>query len=110
MPLGIGKLIDLQTLSYFNVDQEKGRRISKLGCLNNLGGELKIRNLELVNDAEEAKSANLFGKPNIYKLEYYWGRNRQGDNQDKNVLEGLQSHPNIKSLKMENFMGNEFPL
>ncbi|XP_027119954.1 putative disease resistance protein RGA3 isoform X2 [Coffea arabica] len=110
MPLGIGKLTDLQTLSCFNVDQEKGRRISELGCLNNLGGELKIHNLELVNDADEARSANLSGKPNIYKLEYYWGRNRQGDNQDENVLEGLQPHPNIKSLKIENFMGNEFPL
>lgn len=110
MPLGIGKLTDLQTLSCFNVNQEKGRRISELGFLNNLGGELKIRNLELVNDAEEARSANLSGKPNIYKLEYYWGRNRQGDNQDESVLAGLQPHPNIKSLTIENFMGNEFPL
>ncbi|CDP13162.1 unnamed protein product [Coffea canephora] len=47
MPLEMGRLTCLQTLEFFNVGREKGRRIGELGSLKNLKGNLEIRNLEL---------------------------------------------------------------
>ncbi|KAK7845698.1 putative disease resistance rpp13-like protein 1 [Quercus suber] len=34
---------------------------------------------------------------------------REGNNNDEDVLEGLQPHPSLKSLKIENFEGEKFP-
>ncbi|KAL4631969.1 hypothetical protein ACB092_04G017900 [Castanea dentata] len=34
----------------------------------------------------------------------------EGNNNDEDVLEGLQPHPNLKSLQIENFSGEKFPL
>ncbi|KAI3470245.1 hypothetical protein Pfo_026908 [Paulownia fortunei] len=68
--------------------------IVELGSLKNLKGKLEIHNLEKVHDKEEAKSAGLFQKSNIFKLNF-------------NVLEGLQPHPNLKSLEIHRFKGRK---
>ncbi|KAK4486752.1 hypothetical protein RD792_006671 [Penstemon davidsonii] len=109
-PVNIGKLTSLRTLEFFNVGVEKGRRIEELGGLKYLMGELRICNLDLVNDREEAKRASLIEKPNLERLELVWSNDSSdGDNNHEQVLEGLQPHQNIKSLKIENFMGDHFP-
>ena len=80
------------------------------GCLSQLRGELRIYNLEHVRDKEEAKTANLAIKSTVPKLGFYWSWNRgEGNNNDEDVLEGIQPHPNLKSLKIENFNGEKFP-
>ncbi|KAK4386017.1 hypothetical protein Sango_2472300 [Sesamum angolense] len=110
MPLGIGKLTCLRTLKFFSVGYENGRRIEELGSLKNLKGELAIRNLEYVSHKVEAKRACLFEKPNIHKLELVWNCSREGNNlNDEQVLEGLESFPNIKNLKISGFCGDNFP-
>ncbi|XP_011091043.1 putative disease resistance protein RGA3 [Sesamum indicum] len=110
MPLKIGRLTCLRTLKFFNVGQEDGRRIEELGYLKNLKGELTIRNLEHVNDKEEAAGACLIEKPNIHKLELVWSGSRESDNlNDELVLEGLKPHSNIKSLTIMRFHGDNFP-
>jgi hypothetical protein len=86
-------------IAIFYVDQDEGRQIKELGCLNQLRGELDIYNLEYVRDKEEARSANLATKAKIYKLGFYWNNYRENDNNDEEVLEGLQPHQNLKSLK-----------
>ncbi|KAH0720509.1 hypothetical protein KY290_005457 [Solanum tuberosum] len=53
-PLNMGQLTCLQTLQYFNVGLEKGRRIEELGHLKNLRGKLRINGLQLVRNREEA--------------------------------------------------------
>ncbi|KAL0338925.1 UNVERIFIED_CONTAM: putative disease resistance protein RGA3 [Sesamum angustifolium] len=111
MPLDIGKLTCLRTLKFFNVGQENGRRIKELENLKHLKGEFEIRNLEHVNDQEEAGRACLVKKPNIHKLVLVWSESRE-DNplNDGQVLEGLEPHPNIKSLTIKRFSGEKFPL
>ncbi|XP_011091694.1 putative disease resistance RPP13-like protein 1 [Sesamum indicum] len=110
MPLHIGKLTCLRTLKFYNVGQENGRRVEELGLLKNLKGKLKIRNLEHVNDKEEAARARLCEKRNIHNLELVWSSSREGNNlSDEQVLEGLEPHSNIKSLTIKRFCGGYFP-
>ncbi|KAL0462036.1 UNVERIFIED_CONTAM: putative disease resistance RPP13-like protein 1 [Sesamum latifolium] len=110
MPLEIGKLACLRTLEFFNVGHENGRRIEELGYLKNLKGEVAICKLEHVNGKEEAARACLTEKPNIHKLKLEWSSSRKGYNfNDEQVLEGLEPHPNIKSLKIQRFCGDNLP-
>ncbi|EYU17617.1 hypothetical protein MIMGU_mgv1a018637mg [Erythranthe guttata] len=110
LPPEMGRLTSLRTLQYFGVGDEKGRRIGELGSLKNLKGELEIYNLEMVRDKEESLRAHLFQKPNIVKLKLEWGfENREGENNDENVLEGLQPNPNLKSLCIRRFGGRRLP-
>ncbi|KAK4409454.1 hypothetical protein Sango_0018400 [Sesamum angolense] len=107
MPVEIGKLTCLQTLKFFNVGNENGRRIEELGYLKNLKGEVAIRKLEHVNGKEEAARACLTEKPNIHKLKLVWSGSREDNNfNDEQVLEGLEPPPNIKSLSIEGFSGD----
>ncbi|KAL0423961.1 UNVERIFIED_CONTAM: Disease resistance protein RGA2 [Sesamum radiatum] len=110
MPIEIGKLTCLRTLKFFNVSDENGRRIEELGYLKNLKGEVAICNLEHINGKEEAARACLIEKPNIHKLKLVWSRRREGNNfNDEQVLEGLEPHPNIKSISIEGFRGDNLP-
>ncbi|XP_071929954.1 putative disease resistance protein RGA3 [Coffea arabica] len=111
MPSKIGRWTCLQTLEFFNIGhQEEGRGIQELGTLHDLKGSLEIRNLELVNGKDDAELANLSKKPNMDRLVFEWGnRDRESDNCDENVLEGLQPHPNLTELQILKFMGDQFP-
>ena len=71
----------------------------------------------MVEDEEEAKSAKLKEKE-IFNLGLYWkcsipslilvfGDESYGKNEK--VLEGLQPHPNLKSLTIEGYFGKKFP-
>ncbi|KAL8048982.1 hypothetical protein ABFS82_07G104800 [Erythranthe guttata] len=109
LPAEMGRLTSLRTLPYFGVGDEKGCRISELECLKNLKGKLEIYNLEKVHDKEEAKRADLLRKPNIVDLVLTWDEDREGGNGDESVLEGLQPHPNLESLKICGFGGRSLP-
>nr|XP_023876813.1 putative disease resistance protein RGA3 [Quercus suber] len=111
LPTDIGRLTCLQTLPFFGVGQDIGSQIGELGCLSQLRGELSIYNLGHVKDKEEAKTANLAEKPKVHKLEFFWSwwDEREGNNNDEDVLEGFQPHPNLKSLEIKYFKGEKFP-
>ncbi|KAL9162481.1 hypothetical protein ABFS82_07G092500 [Erythranthe guttata] len=110
LPPEIGRLTSLRTLPYFVVGDEKGCGIGELGSLKNLQGELEIYNLEKVHSKEEAESANLSQKPDIVQLMLRWStENREGENCDESVLEGLQPHPNLRILRIGGFSGKRFP-
>ncbi|KAL2490907.1 putative disease resistance RPP13-like protein 1 [Abeliophyllum distichum] len=83
LPQGIGKLVHLQTLPIFVVPEKRipkiqmglilrPARISELRHLN-LRGELKIKHLERIDDAEEVKLANLRNKEYLESLGLCWG-------------------------------------
>lgn len=59
MPSQIVKLKNLQILSNFMVDKNNGLNIKKLREMSNLGGELRISNLENVVNVQDAKDAGL---------------------------------------------------
>ena len=106
----MGKLTCLQTLPFFVIGQDDGHRIKEVGCLSQLRGGLSIYNLEHVRDKEEARTTNLMGKTGVHKLGFHWSSEREGNNNDEDVLEGLQPHQHLKSLEIENFRGEKFPL
>ncbi|KAL3326657.1 hypothetical protein AABB24_037379 [Solanum stoloniferum] len=110
MPLKMRQLTCLQTLQFFKVGLEKGRQIEELGHLKNLRGELTINGLQLVGDREEARTANLQEKSNIYKLAFVWSYDEEGsETNDEYVLDGLQPHPNLKTLAVVDYLGAKFP-
>ncbi|WMV52171.1 hypothetical protein MTR67_045556 [Solanum verrucosum] len=109
-PNSICQLYNLQT---FRVNDclEKGRRIEELGRLKNLRGELTIKCLQLVRNTEDAQTAYLKEKPNIYKLAYLWSHDESEgcEINDEHVLDGLQPHPNLKTFEVKNYLGTKFP-
>ncbi|TQD75161.1 hypothetical protein C1H46_039301 [Malus baccata] len=109
-PQGIGRLTCLQTLPYFSVGNEIGRRIEELAGLKQLKGKLIVCNLEHVKNGEEAKKAKLEDKTKVRHLSFKWTANRSTtNNNEEDVLEGLRPHCELESLSIENFMGNKFP-
>ncbi|GLT32418.1 hypothetical protein SLA2020_070880 [Shorea laevis] len=110
MPRNIGRLTFLQTLSLFAVGKEKGYQIEELGCLSQLGGALRICNLEFVKSKSEATKANMEQKTKLYELVLQWGRKKEeGYNSSEGVLEGLQPPSNLKKLSIGGYMGEKFP-
>ncbi|KAL3642075.1 hypothetical protein CASFOL_012890 [Castilleja foliolosa] len=111
LPTEIGKLTSLQTLPHFFVGGKKGCGISELGNLKDLKGKLTIYNLENVRDENDAKSADLLGKSGIYRLRLEWDKNKKCEEaKDESVLEGLQPHPDLKSLAICGFKGKSLSL
>ncbi|XP_020421451.1 putative disease resistance protein RGA3 [Prunus persica] len=109
-PVGMGRLSNLRSLSYFIVGKEKGCGIEELGGLKHLKGKISICHLEHVRDKEEAKKAKLAEKTNIRKLKFEWGEDRSSAiNNDRDVLEGLKPHSELRILKICNFSSDQFP-
>ena len=112
LPKDMGELKFLQTLPFFIVGQDKGHKIKELGRLNQLSGKLDIKNLENVEDQEEAKSANLVEMTKINHLGFHWSDNSEREvnrHKEEKVLEGLYPHQNLKSLTINGFGGKKFP-
>ncbi|XP_034895928.1 putative disease resistance protein RGA4 [Populus alba] len=127
MPAGMRQLIFLRKLTLFIVGGENGRRISELEGLNNLVGQLSIVDLVNVKNLEDAKSANLKLKTALLSLTLSWHGNGyylsnpqlyvppqqrksvviQENNEE--VLEGLQPHSNLKKLMICGYRGSRFP-
>ncbi|GLU15075.1 hypothetical protein SLE2022_316020 [Rubroshorea leprosula] len=106
MPREIGHLTSLQTLPLFVVSRAN---LDQLGCLSQLGGALKICNLEFARAmSSETVKANLDKKTKLYELEVGWNRNNEGYN-NYEVLEGLRPPSNLKYLKIEGYKGEKFP-
>ncbi|CAN6564471.1 unnamed protein product [Malus baccata var. baccata] len=112
VPFGMTRLTHLQTLPSFNLDRARRHRLDDLGGLNELKGKLVIGSLKFVRDKEEAKKSKLVEKENLRKLILKWGwvhpEERNGNFLDEDILEGLQPHPNLESLTIEEFKGTKF--
>jgi len=118
MPVGLGQLTNLQTLSAFYVDSGSPSRhsdsggLQELGGLNKLRGQLAIKNLGHGKGvALECKAANLKEKQHLRTLSIKWSQRGSYDanNSDEASLEGLEPHPNLKGLSLENYQGSRIP-
>ncbi|VAI64009.1 unnamed protein product [Triticum turgidum subsp. durum] len=99
--LEVGKMKCLQEIKEFHVKKEVvGFELSELAELAELGGELRICNLDTVTSKGEASAAKLKNKKNLKGLELVWGTKHQTINDD--VLDGLQPHPNLRVLGIIN--------
>uniref|UniRef100_A0A6N2M3N8 NB-ARC domain-containing protein n=1 Tax=Salix viminalis TaxID=40686 RepID=A0A6N2M3N8_SALVM len=116
MPRGMGQLMCLRKLSLFIVGKEEGRHIGELESLNNLAGELRITDLDNVQNVTDARSANLRSKTALLSLTLSWHRNGQFDsitsipnNEAEEVLGALQPPSNLKKLQLRGYGGSKFP-
>ncbi|KAF5200067.1 Disease resistance protein rga2 [Thalictrum thalictroides] len=109
MPIGIGSLTCLQTLSIFIVDPNNGCHIKELQALKHLRGELKIKGLQHVRSSIESKESSLIRRENLRSLSLAWSDSHSQEENDTDVIEGLQPHSNIKRLFIEGYQGVTFP-
>ncbi|KAF8039001.1 hypothetical protein BT93_B1524 [Corymbia citriodora subsp. variegata] len=112
MPLNIGCLVGLEMLSKFVVGMGKGSRLKELKNLENLGGELCISDLHMVQDARDANEANLCMKKGICRLTMRWStnfKNFRNEELEAKVLDFLCPHQNLENLKISCYGGQHFP-
>ncbi|CAH1418307.1 unnamed protein product [Lactuca virosa] len=112
MPLGIGALTSLQTLSKIIIGEANGFKISELKGLMHLQGQISITGLHKVFNAIHAKEVNLQQKKGIRDLEMEWSDvfdDSRNENIEYEVLEGLRPYEKLRSLKILNYMGMKFP-
>ncbi|KAG5226351.1 disease resistance protein [Salix suchowensis] len=121
MPRGMGQLMCLRKLGLFIVGKEEGRHIGELEGLNNLAGELRITDLDNVQNVTDARSANLKLKRALLSLTLSWHGNRRHRNKRPNsitsipnneaeeVLGALQPPSNLKKLRLIGYGGSKFP-
>ncbi|XP_009416051.2 disease resistance protein RGA2 [Musa acuminata AAA Group] len=107
---GIGKLTELQELAEFRVARKRGHHIGELKELRNLRRRLTIQNLENVETKDEAMEAKLKDKSHLDSL---W-LNRKPDmhspgDREKEILEGLEPHCNLKELRIQHYGGTTSP-
>ncbi|KAB2039437.1 hypothetical protein ES319_D02G009300v1 [Gossypium barbadense] len=105
-PIELRHLISLQTLPMFFV-RDIEFHLDALECLNELGGELRICNLQSVRDKEEARKANLRLKTKLCKVIFEWSE--FSNDTCEEVLEGLQPHSGLQSLIVWNYGGEKLP-
>ncbi|KAL5827247.1 hypothetical protein ACOSQ3_019080 [Xanthoceras sorbifolium] len=109
MPADIGKLTNLQTLSNFIVGKYSGSKIKELGALTNLRGALHISQLQNVVAARDASEASLKNKKELHVLELEWSNTQVESQNERDVLERLQPHKNLKELSIKFYNGNRLP-
>ncbi|XP_057741011.1 putative disease resistance protein RGA4 [Arachis stenosperma] len=119
MPVGLEKLISLQSLSSFVVGNNKkdtSGKLNELKELVDLRGKLTISELGLVKDAaSESHETNMRSKKHIQDLSLLWGL-RVSDSSEYEIrkseslvlLDNLCPHQNLRSLQLEGFPGVRF--
>ncbi|GKU99320.1 hypothetical protein SLEP1_g12188 [Rubroshorea leprosula] len=104
------RLKDLQTLQLFVVGPQEGSQIEELGCLSQLRGELRICNLEHIENSSEARKAKLSEKIGLHELRLEWAdRNPEECSYDEDVLAGLKPPSYLRNLTMEYYGGEQCP-
>ncbi|XP_011007867.1 PREDICTED: putative disease resistance protein RGA1 [Populus euphratica] len=106
VPAEVRLLTRLQTLPFFVVGPN--HMVEELGCLNELRGALKICKLERVRGKEEAEKAKLREK-RMNELVFEWSDEVNSSVHNKETLEGLEPHPDIRSLTIGGYGGENFP-
>ncbi|PON37968.1 NB-ARC domain, LRR domain containing protein [Trema orientale] len=111
MPLQIGKMKNLQTLSNFVVGKNSKSGIKLLKELQDLHGTLEISGLENVDDVKDVSDADLKNKKFLSALNLVWPSSHVLDDSQKEreVLAALKPHANLKELFIECYQGTSFP-
>ncbi|XP_028052346.1 putative disease resistance protein At3g14460 isoform X1 [Camellia sinensis] len=112
MPLGIGKLASLQTLSNFIVTKSNGQQLRELGNLIYLRGRLCLSGLQNVVVPLDAREANLIDKEGLDVLSMEWSVNSDDSRDGRvetEVLDMLQPHKDLKELHIKGYLGIGFP-
>ncbi|KAJ4789186.1 NBS-LRR-like resistance protein [Rhynchospora pubera] len=110
MPIGLGQLNYLQTLTKYVLNPSKGGSIRELNQLNLLSGHISLCGLESIRDRDDAQSVNLAKKTNLCSLELRWNDTLNGGaGSSKPILEALMPHDKLKYLHISGYRGFGFP-
>ncbi|XP_040998302.1 putative disease resistance RPP13-like protein 1 isoform X2 [Juglans microcarpa x Juglans regia] len=112
MPMQIGKLTCLQTLSNLVLGKDSCYGIKELGPLKHLRETLCISRLENVIEPKNAKDAKLIEKTKIdaLSLEWSWDIDESKDRTSEiEVLNGLWPHDALTELSIINYGCKKFP-
>ncbi|XWS74553.1 hypothetical protein CRYUN_Cryun01aG0008000 [Craigia yunnanensis] len=111
MPIQIGELTQLQTLSSFVLAPGDGCHIRAMNLMN-LKGELSISGLENIFTAEDALEAGLRDKWGLKRLKLKWTENfdrNLSKGIETKVLDMLQPPKKLEELTIEGYDGTLFP-
>ncbi|KAL0000117.1 hypothetical protein SO802_019719 [Lithocarpus litseifolius] len=110
MPIQMGRLQCLQTLTKFVVGKDIGFRIEELGKLSNLRGIIVISNLQNVINSTNALEAKLKDKEHLEELTLEWDAASEIiSRSERDVLNNLQPHTSLTKLVVKNYNGTSFP-
>ncbi|XP_025635768.1 putative disease resistance RPP13-like protein 1 [Arachis hypogaea] len=113
MPKGMSKLKSLQFLSDYVVGKHEENKIKELGALVDLHQFISIDELENVVNSNEASMARMFDKDGIDSMMLSWSWNKDENKVDsemeRDILDKLRPHVNLKELKIKGYSGTRFP-
>ncbi|CAN4119187.1 unnamed protein product [Withania somnifera] len=85
-------------------------RMEDLSELHNLYGSLSILELQNVVDRKEALKAKMREKNHVEMLSLEWSERIADNSQtERDILDELQPHTNIKELEITRYRGTQFP-
>ncbi|KAL5548714.1 hypothetical protein UlMin_003945, partial [Ulmus minor] len=110
LPLHIFNMKDLQTIqpSFILGKEHADSTIKELGCFQNLHGWLCIEGLENVVDVKNVCEAKLRDKKFITELGLLWDGDSDDSMKEREILDQLQPHTNLKRLYFGNYPGTRF--
>ncbi|KAK3422907.1 hypothetical protein EUGRSUZ_G03265 [Eucalyptus grandis] len=110
MPSHMSRLRNLHTLPEFVVGPKSGSDIGELRDMVHLHGALTLSRLENVEDAWDARRANLTNKKHLTTLTMEWSSNfeLQDENVQITVLEMLQPYSKVKKVDIRSYGGTRF--
>ncbi|KAL3354849.1 hypothetical protein AABB24_019106 [Solanum stoloniferum] len=110
MPLHLSKLKSLQVLvgAKFLLSDW---RMEDLGEAQNLYGSLSVVELQNVVDRREAVKAKMREKNHVDELSLEWSESSSADNSqtERDILDELSPHKNIKEVEITGYRGTIFP-
>ncbi|XP_057743029.1 putative disease resistance RPP13-like protein 1 [Arachis stenosperma] len=113
MPKKMSKLKDLQFLSGYIAGKHEENGIGELGELTHLHGSLWIKKLENVKNSGEASNARMDEKIHLNALDFSWSSFEESEvcdsQNEKDVLDKLRPHKDLKKLFMWGYRGTMFP-
>ncbi|XP_072078152.1 putative disease resistance RPP13-like protein 1 [Arachis hypogaea] len=112
MPKGMSNLKSLQFLSNFVVGKHEENKIKELGALADPHKSISIWKLENVVNSSEALEARMCDKDGIDSMVLGWSwhrENRVDSEMERDILDKLRPHTNLKELQIESYRGTRFP-
>ena len=108
IPVNLGELRCLQTLTRFIVSKRGGSCIEELENLTNLRGSLPILELQNAKPPTNAKEASLREVKHLEELLLEWKVDTNASESHKIVLDSLEPHSNLRSLAINGYGGKSF--
>ncbi|CAL5361708.1 unnamed protein product [Camellia sinensis] len=109
MPMQMSQLKGLQLLTAFVVGKSKGLGIEELKEFRHLQRRLSISSLQNVTNGMGAMEAKLEEKMYREELVLEWSSSTDDSQNERDVLNKLKPHTNLKRLEIKNFGGTRFP-